>query len=534
MKKFLLILISVLLTAATFAQNVPQAVNFSATVRDGYNNPLSNTGVTVRIAFYSGNSEIYWEEHAVTTNVNGFVSFLLNREMSDHEGSFDEIPWQSGTYTMNVQYKRTSGGEYVDLGSHELTSGFYAFTSNYALTAHTAQNLEGFAIDVAGARNGNVLVYNSETGRWEASDILSLLQAATGLTTYTITFDANGGSGIIRPQTMVASVAQAIAANTFTRTGYEFTGWNTDPDGESGTAYTDGQSITPTGDLTLYAQWRQVFTITFDANGGIGTMEPQTFSAGVAQAISTNTFTKDDYAFASWNTAADGSGISYTDGQSITISGNMTLYAQWRELRGTLNGYDWVDLGLPSGTRWATCNIGSNTPEGYGDYFAWGETSTKSTYSWATYSLCNGSNRTLTKYCSISSFGNNGFTDALTTLEASDDAATANWGSAWRMPTKEEFEELKNNCIVTWTAQNGVNGHLFTGPNGNSIFLPAAGVRDDRDLLFDGFSGYYWSSSRISDMTAWRLYFDDSGDYYVSGDLRFFGYTVRAVCQSQN
>ena len=197
---------------------------------------------------------------------------------------------------------------------------------------------------------------------------------------------------------------------------------------------------------------------------------------------------------------------------------------------GTLNGHDWVDLGLPSGTRWATCNVGAPTPEAYGDYYAWGETTTKTTYSWSTYRYCNGSSSTLTKYCNNSSLGNNGFTDALTTLESSDDAATANWGSAWRMPTKEEFEELKNNCTVTWTTRNGVNGRLFTGPNGNSIFLPAAGNRYGSELGGAGSYGYYWSRSlHTGDPSrAWYLYFD-SGNYLMSYD-RSLGQSVRPVC----
>ena len=199
----------------------------------------------------------------------------------------------------------------------------------------------------------------------------------------------------------------------------------------------------------------------------------------------------------------------------------------------SLNAHEYVDLGLPSGTKWATCNVGANSPEDYGDYFAWGETSTKNTYSWATYSLCNGSQNTLTKYCNNSSYGNNGFTDALTTLEASDDAATANWGSAWRMPTKEEFDELKNNCTVTWTTQNGVNGRLFTGPNGNSIFLPAAGYRYDSSLYSAGSYGYYWSSSLYTDYpySAWLLYFL-SGNYGMYSDYRYYGRSVRPVCVS--
>ena len=118
----------------------------------------------------------------------------------------------------------------------------------------------------------------------------------------------------------------------------------------------------------------------------------------------------------------------------------------------------YVDLGLPSGTLWAACNVGAVTPEDYGDYFAWGETQPKDFYDWSTYQYCNGSYNTLTKYCSDASFGYNGFSDTLSILLRENDAATANWGSDWRMPTNEEWQELYNNTTHVWTTQNGGNG----------------------------------------------------------------------------
>lgn len=192
---------------------------------------------------------------------------------------------------------------------------------------------------------------------------------------------------------------------------------------------------------------------------------------------------------------------------------------------GTLNGHGWVDLGLPSGIKWATCNVGSNTPEGYGDFFAWGETFPKKTYGWENYMYAEGTWEAprLTKYCNSSSYGNNGFTDNLTTLEASDDAATANWGSGWRMPTKAEMQELFDNCTYELTTQNGVNGRLYIGPNDNTIFLPYGKQYG---------LGHYWSGSlytKIPDR-AWGYvaseYSDEYGDEY-----RFRERSVRAVCQ---
>ena len=203
---------------------------------------------------------------------------------------------------------------------------------------------------------------------------------------------------------------------------------------------------------------------------------------------------------------------------------------------GSVGGHGYVDLGLPSGILWATCNVGADSPTAYGDYFAWGETTTKENYNWSTYRYCNGSSSTLTKYCNNAEYGDNGFTDELTTLEVSDDAATANWGSAWRMPTQEEYRELLNYCYVIWTKINGVAGRLFIGPNGNSIFLPAAGFRHDSELRNAGSYGLYWSSSLYSSLTsgAWNLYFNSAECYMGNFLTRYYGQSVRAVCQSQN
>lgn len=157
-----------------------------------------------------------------------------------------------------------------------------------------------------------------------------------------------------------------------------------------------------------------------------------------------------------------------------------------------------VDLGLPSGILWATYNIGAHVPEEYGDYFAWGETLPKNRYSWDNYQHCNGSSKTLTKYCCNSSIGYNGFTDNLIVLLPEDDAATANWGSEWRMATKEEWQELMNGTTHVWTTWNGVNGWLFTAPNNNCLFLPAAGGYDVQPNMVGSYCGY-WSSTQTTD-----------------------------------
>lgn len=191
------------------------------------------------------------------------------------------------------------------------------------------------------------------------------------------------------------------------------------------------------------------------------------------------------------------------------------------------NGHEYVDLGLS--VKWATCNIGAAVPESYGGYYAWGETEEKSDYSWATYKWCRGTDKTMTKYCNDSSYGN---IDGKTVLEPSDDVAQVKWGGVWRIPTLDEQEELQNNCTWTWTTLNGVKGYRVTSnKNGNSIFLPAAGYRYYTDQRNVGSSGSYWSSSLdgyYGDY-AYYLYFNSSGVDRGSNS-RSLGHSVRAVC----
>ena len=188
----------------------------------------------------------------------------------------------------------------------------------------------------------------------------------------------------------------------------------------------------------------------------------------------------------------------------------------------THNGHDYVDLGLPSGTLWATCNVGATTPEGYGDYFAWGETQPKDYYdNESIYKYANGSK--LTKYTG---------SDGLTSLEPSDDAATTNWGSDWRTPTKAQWDELLANTTNQWTTKNGVKGRQFTSKkNGRKLFLPAAGERWLDYLGNAGSFGFYWSSSLYTAVPGNAWYFEFHSDFcsvYYNG-RRSRGWPVRAV-----
>ena len=220
-----------------------------------------------------------------------------------------------------------------------------------------------------------------------------------------------------------------------------------------------------------------------------------------------------------------------TDGSGVTATCQLTVYI---DRSGTIDGHESVDLGLPSGTLWATMNIGASSPEDYGDYFDWGETTTKSTYNWSTYKYCNGSENTLTKYCISYKYGT---VDNLTELELSDDAAYVNWGGNWRMPSYDQFTELINSVYTTteWTSVNGKYGRKITSKsNGNSIFLPAAGNRYNSSLYAADSDGYYWSRSlNTSYSNLVYILWIGSNNVSAGGNERGCGRSVRPVRASQ-
>ena len=203
---------------------------------------------------------------------------------------------------------------------------------------------------------------------------------------------------------------------------------------------------------------------------------------------------------------------------------------------GPIESKQFVDLGLPSGTKWAKCNVGADKPEAYGKYFAWGETEDKSgqkSYDWGSYKWANKSNIRITKYCTNPDHGSNGFTDGRTELEAADDAATR-YDKISCTPTQAQMEELMDKCTWTWKAYNGVYGYEVKGPNYNRIFLPAAGLYYNRELNKKGTGCYYWTKTLDTNasmlavqLKGWRV--DDSDEIRVGSDNRCRGLSVRGV-----
>ena len=253
-----------------------------------------------------------------TLNVNGSVYTTAGGadiHSSDSTGKFAQtvVP---GTETKTYQCTQSGSGWKTKVTPVEIP-----------ITAAKLHNADGTYTGTAGSKAGDTYVYAN--GKWalKGNEIA-------------ITFDPNGGAGSMEPMSVNPGVGNKLTGNTFTRENYTFTGWNTAKDG-TGMAYADGDTVNFSADTTLYAQWTQNPVITFDANGGKGTMGTQTVKPNEATALTANSFTRADYDFTGWNTAKDGTGTAYADKTNITTNENVTLYAQW-----TLHKYHvrWLNL----------------------------------------------------------------------------------------------------------------------------------------------------------------------------------------------
>ena len=237
------------------------------------------------------------------------------------------------------------------------------------------------------------------------------------------------------------------------------------------------------------------------------------------------------------------------DGDTDAASALAQIIQKLEDLKGSIGGggttpspVEYVDLGLPSGLKWAKCNLGASKPSESGDFYAWGETAPKAVYDWATYKWMQAGKsdwKHITKYTIADGktegiwydSSGNFIGDGKTTLAAANDAATANLGSPWRMPTVDEIQELIDKCTWTWTTQDGVNGCQVDGPNGNAIFLPAAGYYKGSVLFLHGDTGRYWSSSlsATSGSSFARSFYFSSASNDWNGYSRFLGISVRPV-----
>ena len=283
--------------------------------------------------------------------------------------------------------------------------------------------------------------------------------------------------------------------------GYIFVNWTVEgKEVSTQNPYT----TTITEDTKFKANFVTLHNVTITAGEG-GTAKTSKTQVGHNGQVILTATPNEVYSFVNWT--VNGVEVSTKNPYTATITTDTEFTANFINYyiaTGVENGHEYVDLGLS--VKWATCNVGATTPLGYGDYFAWGETTAKSSYTSSNYTY------------------------------SSADAARVNWGGSWRMPTKAEQDELRNtnNCTWTWTTQNGVSGYKVTSKkNGNSIFLPAAGYRDRSSFSIVGIDGYYWSSSLNTNYSnyAYYFYFDSRSVDRGCSLYRYLGRSVRAVCE---
>ena len=443
---------------------------------------------------------------------NHFVNWTLNGAEVSKEKTFTPTITQNGEYIANF------GNCKITVTASE---GGTAKTSKTQVEKNeqvtlTATPNEGYSFVNWTVEGKEVSTQNPYT-----TTITKDLEIKANFITHKITVIASEGGTAKTSKTQVGHNGQVTLTAT-PQEGYSFVNWTVD-----GVEVSTKNPYTAT--ITEDVEYKANFIthkITVIASEG-GTAKTSKTQVGHNGQVTLTATPNEDYGFVNWT--VNGVEVSTQNPYTITITKDIEIKANFID---KYNGHEYVDLGLPSGIKWATCNVGATTPEGYGDYFAWGETSPKTTYNWSTYKYCNGDLYSMTKYCTQSSYGT---VDNKTTLELSDDAARVNLGGSWRMPTKAEQDELRNtdNCTWTWTTQNGVNGYKVTSKkNGNSIFLPEAGCRIDSNLYLAGSYGNYWSSSLRSGYSD-NAYYVEFNSVYVDRDYsyRCRGRSVRPICE---
>ena len=447
----------------------------------------------------------------------------------------------------------------------QLVTGLTLSQTSLSLTTGSSQTLTATA-EPSNASNQSVTWSSSDTDVATVSQ--SGLVTAVGVGSCTITATSADGSG--KTATCAVIVTQLVTNITLSQTSLSLTTGNSqtltataEPSNASdksvtwSSSDTDVATVSQSGVVTAVGAGTCTITCTATDGGGAST----TCEVTVVQLVTSITLSDTALALeldgykrltatvlpdnasnkrVTWSSSDESvAEVTGTGGVAAVGLGTCTITCSATDGSGvsatcTVNVHEYVDLGLPSGTLWATCNIGADKPEDYGDYFAWGETkgykSGKTDFSWDKYKYCKGSYNTMTKYCNRSSYGYNGFTDTLTELELEDDAAYVNWGSGCRMPSYDQQTELRTKCTWTWTTRNGKNGYEVVGPNGNSLFLPAAGYRYVTSLGNAGSSGGYWSRTLDTSYPydAYGLYFNSS-DVNTGSSGRYYGYTVRPV-----
>ncbi len=347
------------------------------------------------------------------------------------------------------------------------------------------------------------------TGKFSKRPIVTVHSTGNGSVSIE---DTNGTSKAFLPGTEVTVIATP-------NENCDFIGWFV-ADAESPVSTDIEYTFEVIEDIALTAKFskRPVVTLYSTAGGSVSIKNYSDNSIVVLPGteVTIIAVSNENCDFTGWYVVNTNTLVSVDSEYTSAVTNDMILIAKFTTPVGEA-----IDLGLS--VKWASFNVGASRPEEPGGYYAWGEREEKGNYDLSTYKWYKGSNYTMTKYCD---------NDDKTILEPYDDVAVAKWGGNWRMPTVQEFKELRQKCTWLWTSQNGINGYTVTGPNGNSIFLPVTGYREDTEL-YSSDNGSYWSSSLFNsyDLRAELLFFTNSSYTCGSGlnSDRYVGLCVRPV-----
>lgn len=448
--------------------------SFSITTNDDWKISTKESWITVSATSGSGDKNIT-------------VNLSENKTTDSRAGEISITGTNSGnTEKISV----TQDGKYLTVSPSTVSFGSDAnnqkVTVNTDGTFTTSKNDSWISVSTSGSSITISVTENTAKTSRSGSVTVSLSDLTSGSLSQTIAVSQAGKDYYLNVDKTSISAGSSSSSESFTITSNDT--WSASSDA----GWAKLSATTGSGDKTI--------TVSIDANASTSSR------SGTITVKGTNSGTK--------TISVSQEGANATSGYE--------------------NGHEWVDLGLPSGTLWATCNIGASSPENYGDYFAWGEIMSKKEYSSENYIHFNGTIDYIIKYCDDKGYGK---VDNKSSLELEDDAAYMNWGNKWRIPTYKEQNELCTECNWTWITQNGINGYKITSKiNSKSIFLPAAGRK--HYLIYEnaGSNGFYWTSSLYegrewprSPRAACHLYFYDGDAWCKCDEFRFEGLPIRPV-----
>ena len=447
--------------AAVTARGVCWSTSQNPTISDNHTSDGNGTGsFTSNLTNLTANTTYYVRAYA--TNENGT--------------SYGEQ--KSFTTLQNIELPTVTTADVTDI------------TQNTAVSGGNVTDDGGAAVTARGvcwSKDPNPTIDNSFISNGNGTGSFTIeISGLTSATTYYIRAYATNSEGTSYGEQKSFTTLQNIELPTVTTTIVT---------NVTSTTATSGGNVTDDGGATVTARgvcWSTSPDPTIDDNKTTDGNGTGAFTSQLTNLTHSTTYYIRAY-------ATNSEGTSYGEQRYFSTLSD-----------GMINGHQYVDLGLSSGLKWATCNVGADSPEDYGNYYAWGETETKAEYT---------QDNSVTFGQQLNDISGN----------AQYDAATANWGGSWRMPTKDEIRELIYNCNWTPETQNGVDGFKVTGNNGNYIFIPASGYRDGSSLYIYG-ECYYWSSTpRQYGVEFANILYSDTEFQSEDVNYRYRGLTIRPV-----